>query len=58
MSVPTEAASAAPAHEAAAPADVNVQQLAEKVYNLLLADARLSRARGDSLPVRRRNGEG
>jgi len=37
---------------------VDVQRLAEKVYNLLLADARLGRARGDSPLVRRRNGEG
>jgi hypothetical protein len=37
---------------------VNVQKLAEKVYDLLLADARLGRARGDSLLRPQRTVEG
>jgi len=37
---------------------INVQQLADKVYDLLLADARLGRARGDSPLIAQRNGEG
>ncbi|MBV9327026.1 MAG: hypothetical protein JO352_25000 [Chloroflexi bacterium] len=37
---------------------VNVQQLADKVYALLLADARLGRARGDSPLIAQRLGEG
>jgi hypothetical protein len=40
------------------PAGINVQQLADKVYDLLLADARLGRARGDSPLIAQRNGEG
>ena len=39
-------------------AGINVQQLADKVYDLLLADARLGRARGDSPLLAQRNGEG
>jgi hypothetical protein len=39
-------------------AGINVQQLADKVYALLLADARLGRARGDSPLIAKRNGEG
>jgi hypothetical protein len=39
-------------------ASIDVQALAEKVYNLLLADARLSRARGSSVESPRRHGEG
>lgn len=41
-----------------APHQVDVQKLAEKVYKLLLKDARLGRARVDSLPVPQRLGEG
>jgi hypothetical protein len=37
---------------------VNVEQLADKVYKLLLADVRLGRARGDSTLPPRRKGEG
>jgi hypothetical protein len=37
---------------------VNVQQLADKVYDLLLADARLGRARGDTPLIAQRDGEG
>jgi len=37
---------------------INVQQLADKVYDLLLADARLGRARGDSPLIAQRLGEG
>jgi hypothetical protein len=37
---------------------INVQKLADKVYDLLLADARLGRARGDSPMTAQRNGEG
>ena len=36
---------------------IDVQKLADKVYDLLLADARLGRARGDS-PLVARHGEG
>ncbi len=41
-----------------ADAGINIQQLADKVYDLLLADARLGRARGDSPLIAQRNGEG
>jgi hypothetical protein len=41
-----------------APPGVHVQQLANKVYDLLLAEARLGRARGDSPLIAQRNGEG
>jgi hypothetical protein len=41
-----------------APPGVDVQQLANKVYDLLLAEARLGRARGDSPLIAQRNGEG
>jgi hypothetical protein len=37
---------------------VDVQLLANKVYDLLLADARLGRARGDSPLIAQRSGEG
>jgi hypothetical protein len=37
---------------------INVVQLADKVYALLLADARLGRARVDSPLIAQRNGEG
>jgi hypothetical protein len=37
---------------------VDVQQLADKVYDLLLAEARLGRARGDSPLIAQRKGEG
>jgi hypothetical protein len=37
---------------------VNVQHLADKVYQLLLADVRLGRARGDSPMPPSRKGEG
>ena len=47
-----------PVDAAHAPPQVDVQKLAEKVYQLLLADARLARARADSPLVPRRNGEG
>jgi hypothetical protein len=39
-------------------AGVNVQQLAEKVYELMLADARLGRARGDWALIAQRTTEG
>jgi hypothetical protein len=39
-------------------ANLNLQQLADKVYHLLLADARLGRARGDSPLFAQRKGEG
>jgi hypothetical protein len=42
----------------AAPPSINVQKLADKVYQLLLADARIGRARGDSPLVHERRGEG
>jgi hypothetical protein len=46
------------AGDAAGPhANINVQQLADKVYSLLLADARLSLVRGESSPRRTRKGE-
>jgi hypothetical protein len=48
---PTDAADAG-AHQ------IDVQQLADKVYDLLLADARLGRARSDSPLVSQRRGEG
>jgi hypothetical protein len=35
-----------------------MQKLADKVYLLLLADARLGRARADSPLIAQRNGEG
>jgi hypothetical protein len=41
----------------AAPHGINVEHLADKVYQLLLADARLGRARTDSPLQSRRNGE-
>jgi hypothetical protein len=44
--------------ESAGLAGINVQLLADKVYDLLLADARLGRARGDSPLIAQRNGEG
>ncbi len=37
--------------------NINVQQLADKVYSLLLADARLSRRRGEATPRPTRKGE-
>ena len=37
---------------------VDVEKLAEKVYQLLLADARLGRARGDSPLIPQRKAEG
>jgi hypothetical protein len=37
---------------------IDVQKLADKVYDLLLTDARLGRARSDSPLVERRQGEG
>jgi hypothetical protein len=43
---------------AQAPPQVDVQKLADKVYQLLLADARLGRARGDSPLVPQRTREG
>jgi hypothetical protein len=39
-------------------AGIDAQQLADKVYALLRADARLGRARGDSPLIAQRNGEG
>jgi len=38
--------------------NIDVQLLAEKVYNLLLADVRLGRARGSSPVAPRRDKEG
>jgi hypothetical protein len=37
---------------------VDLEKLAEKVYQLLLADTRLGRARGDSPLLPQRKGEG
>jgi hypothetical protein len=37
---------------------IDLQVLANKVYDLLLADARLGRARSDSPLISRRHGEG
>ncbi len=37
--------------------EINVQQLADKVYSLLLADARLSLARGEAPLPSTRKGE-
>jgi hypothetical protein len=48
-----DAANADGAHAA-----IDVQVLAGKVYDLLLADARLGRARSDSPLVSQRRGEG
>ena len=44
--------------QSAGQAGINVQQLADKVYDLLFADARMGRARGDSPLTVQRNGEG
>jgi hypothetical protein len=53
-----QAVVAPPADTAAGPHPIDVQRLADKVYNLLLADARVARARGDSPLVHQRHGEG
>jgi hypothetical protein len=37
---------------------IDIHKLADKVYDLLLADARLGRARSDSPLVSQRRGEG
>jgi hypothetical protein len=37
---------------------IDVQRLADKVYDLLLADVRAGRARGASALIAQRNGEG
>jgi hypothetical protein len=58
---PTVGAPAPPANIApseGAAQSVDVQILANKVYDLLLADARLGRARSDSPLISRRQSEG
>ena len=56
----TGGAAQAPGGQSQSPGqpNINVQQLADKVYALLLADARLGRARGDSPLIAQRQGEG
>jgi hypothetical protein len=58
---PTVGAPARPANTAQtdiAAQGVDLQTLANKVYDLLLADARLGRARSDSPLISRRQSEG
>jgi hypothetical protein len=55
---PGSLVSAAGESQPGAPPAVDVQQLADKVYALLLADVRLGRARGDVFNAPRRNGRG
>jgi hypothetical protein len=47
-------AAPSPGTDAAPPAEVDVELLAEKVYQLMRAEARLSRARGQRPRERRR----
>jgi len=58
MSDPTAGESAAAARDEPAPpvgdrAQVDVEKLADRVYRLMLADARLGRARGESIGKRK-----
>ena len=58
MSDPTAGESAAAATDEPAPpaadrAQVDVEKLADRVYRLMLADARLGRARGESIGKRK-----
>ena len=58
---PVPSATSAPASAPAADAqhsNINVQQLADKVYSLLLADLRLGWARGEAPVGPTRKGEG
>jgi hypothetical protein len=50
QSEPTHAAEPVPADGQQSPAAVDVAQLADKVYKLMLADLRLGLARGERLP--------
>jgi hypothetical protein len=50
QSEPAHDAQPAPAYGQQPPPGVDVTQLADKVYKLMLADLRLSLARGERLP--------